>query len=79
MNEKNPATPIGLDLNGAATYLGLNYPTFLNLVKAGILPMPVDIDGAEVWQARRLNLWFNRIEERYSRAREKVLATYDVI
>lgn len=78
MHER-PPIQIGLDINEAAGFLGLNNPTFMNLVKAGILPMPIDVAGTQVWQARRLSLWFNRLEERYSKAREKVIAAYDVI
>jgi hypothetical protein len=74
---ERPPIQIGLNLDEAAGYLGLSNPDFMALVREGILPMPADIHGTQIWQIRRLSLWFNRIDERYSVAREEYRELYN--
>jgi predicted DNA-binding transcriptional regulator AlpA len=41
--------PRGMDANHASAYVGLGQTKFLEMVKAGHMPKPVDLDGSERW------------------------------
>jgi predicted DNA-binding transcriptional regulator AlpA len=41
--------PRGMDANQAAAYVGLGHTKFLEMVKVGHMPKPVDLDGSTRW------------------------------
>ena len=66
---ENFLPPIGLNADQAARYLGLDRRTFFQLVRAGEIPMSLEIEGVKVYSVKLLKRWFNRIRERESDAR----------
>jgi predicted DNA-binding transcriptional regulator AlpA len=41
--------PRGMDVEHAAAYVGLGRTKFLEMVEAGLMPRPVDLDGSPRW------------------------------
>jgi predicted DNA-binding transcriptional regulator AlpA len=41
--------PRGMDVEHAAAYLGIGRTKFQELVEAGLMPKPVDLDGSPRW------------------------------
>jgi hypothetical protein len=67
---------IGLSKDQAAAYLGLSNLKFAELIQKGQLPLPLELAGVQVWSVKLLRRWFNRLEEKWSPAREEARSYY---
>ncbi len=56
--------PRGMDLERAAAYVGLGRTKFLELIEAGRMPRPVDVEGSPRWDRFDLDRAFEDFKER---------------
>ena len=61
MAKNIPFPPRGLRIEWAAPYVGLGRSKFLQMVKAGKLPEPVNVDRCRIWDREALDRAFDRL------------------
>ena len=68
--------PRGMELERASAYVGLGRTKFLELIEAGQMPKPVDLDGSPRWDRFDLDRAFDDLKERrkdpLQRGRERI-------
>ena len=55
--------PRGLRRNAAARYIGIGVTKFDELVRRGLLPKPLRIDGCVIWDVKALDTSFDELSE----------------
>jgi predicted DNA-binding transcriptional regulator AlpA len=55
--------PRGMDVEHAASYVGLGRTKFLEMVEAGLMPRPVDLDGSPRWDRLDVDRAFEDLKE----------------
>jgi predicted DNA-binding transcriptional regulator AlpA len=56
--------PRGMEVERAAAYVGLGRTKFLEMVEAGRMPKPVDLDGSPRWDRADLDSAFDDLKDR---------------
>jgi hypothetical protein len=56
--------PRGMDADHAAAYLGLGVTKFREMVAAGLLPPPLDLDGSPRWDRVGLDRVFDDLKDK---------------
>ena len=56
--------PRGMELERASAYVGLGRTKFLEMVEAGRMPQPIDLDGSPRWDRFDLDRAFDDLKER---------------
>jgi predicted DNA-binding transcriptional regulator AlpA len=68
--------PRGMDAERAAAYIGFGRTKFLEMVRDGRMPQPIDIDGNPRWDRRDLDAAWDDLKEQRSdpmqRARSRI-------
>jgi predicted DNA-binding transcriptional regulator AlpA len=68
--------PRGMDAERAAAYIGFGRTKFLEMVRNGRMPQPIDIDGNPRWDRRDLDAAWDDLKEQRSdsmqRARSRI-------
>jgi predicted DNA-binding transcriptional regulator AlpA len=55
--------PRGMDVEHASAYVGLGRTKFLEMVEAGLMPRPVDLDGSPRWDRLDIDRAFDDLKE----------------
>jgi hypothetical protein len=55
--------PRGMDVNRASAYAGFGPTKYLEMVEAGLMPKPVDIDGSKRWDRLDIDRAFEDLKE----------------